>query len=169
MYYGWGLRVVLGSHISKLTLRQSANRSAFKFVRVNFTKEKIVTKNALAFVCPRFSPNLIKMLIFIDNWRQGNYEQTFKCQKHQVIIHACQKCELCCRVPALVGRVSRLGKPTGMTEVGRKTLRNKTDSIKFKISSKTSRGKKDSTKRHHHRHHKRQPGEQQFPKRVVTG
>ena len=44
-----------------------------------------------------------------------------------------------------------------------------TDSIKFKISSKTSRGKKDSTKRHHHRHHKRQPGEQQFPKQVVTG
>ena len=35
---------------------------------------------------------------------------------------------------------------------------SETDSIKFKISSKTSRGKKDSTKRHHHRHHKRQPG-----------
>ena len=44
-----------------------------------------------------------------------------------------------------------------------------TDSIKFKISSKTSRGKKDSTKRHHHRHHKRQPGEQQFLKQVVIG
>ena len=44
-----------------------------------------------------------------------------------------------------------------------------TDSIKFKISSKTHCGKKDSTKRHHHRHHKRQPGEQQFPKQVVTG
>ena len=43
------------------------------------------------------------------------------------------------------------------------------DSIKFKISSKTPRGKKDSTKRHHHGHHKRQPGEQQFPKLVVTG
>ena len=38
---------------------------------------------------------------------------------------------------------------------------SETDSIKFKISSKTPRGKKDSTKRHHHRHHKRQPGEQQ--------
>ena len=37
---------------------------------------------------------------------------------------------------------------------------SETDSIKFKISSKTSRGKRDSTKRHHHRHHKRQPGEQ---------
>ena len=46
---------------------------------------------------------------------------------------------------------------------------SETDSIKFKISSKTPRGKKDSTKRHHHRHHKRQPGEQQFPKQVVTG
>ena len=44
-----------------------------------------------------------------------------------------------------------------------------TDSIKFKISSKTPRGKKNSTKRHHHRHHKRQPGEQQFPIQVVTG
>ena len=32
-----------------------------------------------------------------------------------------------------------------------------------------SRGKKDSTKRLHHRHHKRQPGEQQYPKQVVTG
>ena len=39
----------------------------------------------------------------------------------------------------------------------------------FKISSKTSRGKKDNTKRHHLRHHKRQPGEQQFPIQVVTG
>ena len=29
-------------------------------------------------------------------------------------------------------------------------------------------GKKDSTKRHPYRHHKRQPGEQQFPKQVVT-
>ena len=46
---------------------------------------------------------------------------------------------------------------------------SETDSIKFKISSKTPRGKKDSTKRHHHRHHKRQPGQQQFPKQVVTG
>ena len=33
--------------------------------------------------------------------------------------------------------------------------RKETDSIKFKISSKTPRGKKNSTKRHHHRHHKR--------------
>ena len=46
---------------------------------------------------------------------------------------------------------------------------SETDSIKFKISSKTPRGKKNSTKRHHHRHHKRQPGEQQFPIQVVTG
>ena len=37
---------------------------------------------------------------------------------------------------------------------------SETDSIKFKIISKTPRGNKDSTKRHHHRHHKRQPGEQ---------
>ena len=51
--------------------------------------------------------------------------------------------------------------------VGRKP--SETDSIKFKISFKTPRGKKDSTKRHHHRHHKRQPGEQQFPIQVVTG
>ena len=42
---------------------------------------------------------------------------------------------------------------------------SETDPIKFKISSKTSRGKKDSTKRHHQRYHKRQPGEQQFPTR----
>ena len=54
-----------------------------------------------------------------------------------------------------------------LVRVGRKPL--ETDSIKFKISSKTPRGEKDSTKRHHHRHHKRQPGEQQFPKQVVTG
>ena len=45
----------------------------------------------------------------------------------------------------------------------RKEKPSETDSIKFKISSKTPRGKKDSTKRHHDRHHKRQPGEQQFP------
>ena len=44
-----------------------------------------------------------------------------------------------------------------------------TDSIEFKISSKTPRGKKNSTKRHHHRHQKRQPGEHQFPKQMVTG
>ena len=42
-----------------------------------------------------------------------------------------------------------------------------TDSIKSNISSKTSRGKKDSTKRHHHRHHQRQPGEQHFPIELV--
>ena len=54
-----------------------------------------------------------------------------------------------------------------LERVGRKILR--TDSIKLKISSKTPRGKKDSTKRHHHSHHKRQPGEQQFPKQVLTG
>ena len=29
-------------------------------------------------------------------------------------------------------------------------------------------GKKDSTKRYHHRHHKRQPGEQQLPIQVST-
>ena len=46
---------------------------------------------------------------------------------------------------------------------------SETDSIKFKISSKTPHGKKDRTKRHHHRHHKRQPGEQQFSIQVVTG
>ena len=43
-----------------------------------------------------------------------------------------------------------------------------TDSIKSKISPKTSRGK-NSTKRHHHRHHQRQPIEQQFSTQVVTG
>ena len=45
--------------------------------------------------------------------------------------------------------------------VGRKP--SETDSSKLKISPKTLHGKKDSTKRHHYRHHKRQPGEQQFP------
>ena len=30
-------------------------------------------------------------------------------------------------------------------------------------------GKRTAQKRHHHRQHKRQPGEQQFPKQVVTG
>ena len=48
--------------------------------------------------------------------------------------------------------------------VGRKT--SETDSVKSKISSMTCRGKKDSTK--HHRHHQRQPGEQQFPMKVAT-
>ena len=37
------------------------------------------------------------------------------------------------------------------------------------ISSKTSSGKKDSSKRRHQRHHQRQPGEQLFPKQVTTG
>ena len=46
---------------------------------------------------------------------------------------------------------------------------SETDSIKLQISPKTPRGKKDSTKRHHHRHYKRQPGEKQFPIQVVTG
>ena len=52
-------------------------------------------------------------------------------------------------------------------QVEKKT--SETDSIKSQISSKTSRGKKDSTKRRHQRHHKRQPGEQLFPIQVVTG
>ena len=50
-----------------------------------------------------------------------------------------------------------------------RTLASETDPIKFKISSKTPRGENDSTNRHHHKHHKRQPGEQQFPIQVVTG
>ena len=39
---------------------------------------------------------------------------------------------------------------------------SETDSYKSQISSKTSRGKMDSTKGHHQRHHRRQPGEQQL-------
>ena len=46
---------------------------------------------------------------------------------------------------------------------------SETDSIKFKIPSKTPRGKKTAQKRHHHKHHKRQPGEQQSPIQVATG
>ena len=53
--------------------------------------------------------------------------------------------------------------------VGSSGKAGETDSIKFKISSKTSRGKRDSTKRHYQRHHQQQPGEQQFPIQVVTG
>ena len=49
-----------------------------------------------------------------------------------------------------------------------KTLK-KTGSINSQVSSKTSRGKKDNTKRRHQRHHKRQQGEQLFPIQVVTG
>ena len=50
--------------------------------------------------------------------------------------------------------------------VGRKTLRS--CSVNSQISSKTSRGKKDNIKRHYHRHHQRQPGEQHFPYRWST-
>ena len=42
-------------------------------------------------------------------------------------------------------------------------------SIKSQTSSKTSRRKKDCTKRHHQSHHQRQPGEQLFLIQVVTG
>ena len=42
-----------------------------------------------------------------------------------------------------------------------------TNPIKSNISSKTTRGKKNCTKRHHHRHHQRQPGEQHFPIELV--
>ena len=61
---------------------------------------------------------------------------------------------------------------TGITTIGSKSRKEnpqKLTQIKFKISSKTPHGKKDSTKRHQHRHHKRQPGKQQFPIQVVTG
>ena len=55
-------------------------------------------------------------------------------------------------------------------KIGNWNWRNpsETDSIKFQISSKTSSGKKDSTKRRHQRHHQRQPGEQLFPIQVAT-
>ena len=46
---------------------------------------------------------------------------------------------------------------------------SETDSIKSQISSKTSRGKTDSTKIRHERHHPRQPGEQLLPIQVATG
>ena len=42
------------------------------------------------------------------------------------------------------------------------------DSVEPKISSKTSRGKLDSTKRHHQRHYQRVPGEQQFSIHMIT-
>ena len=51
----------------------------------------------------------------------------------------------------------------------RKENPQKLTQLSSRSHPKTPRGKKDSTKRHHHRHHKRQPGEQQFPKQVVTG
>ena len=44
-----------------------------------------------------------------------------------------------------------------------------TDSVKSQISSRTSGGKKDITKRRHQRHHMRQLGEKLFPIQVVTG
>ena len=43
------------------------------------------------------------------------------------------------------------------------------DSIMSQISSKTSRGEKDSTKRRHQIHHQQLQGEQLFPIQVVTG
>ena len=46
---------------------------------------------------------------------------------------------------------------------------SETDSIKTQISSKTSCGKKDGTKRRHQSHHLRQPGGKPFPIQVVTG
>ena len=46
---------------------------------------------------------------------------------------------------------------------------SETDLIKSQISAKTSRGKKDSTKRRHQRHHQRQPDEQLFSIQVVIG
>ena len=52
-------------------------------------------------------------------------------------------------------QIERVGKPS------------ETDSVKSQVSSETSRGKKDSTKRRHQRHHQRLPGEQQFPIQVV--
>ena len=45
----------------------------------------------------------------------------------------------------------------------------RSDKKALRSSSKTSRGKKDSTKIRHQRHHQRQPGEQLFPIQVVTG
>ena len=45
---------------------------------------------------------------------------------------------------------------------------SETGSIKSQITSKTSRGEKNSTKRRHQRHHQRQPVEQLFPIQVVT-
>ena len=45
---------------------------------------------------------------------------------------------------------------------------SETDPIQSHISSKTSRGKNDSTKTHYQRHHRRQPGKKQFPILVVT-
>ena len=71
--------------------------------------------------------------------------------------------------PELLSRITQATAALTKPRVGKEKKTSETDSIKFKISSKTPRGKKDSTKRHHHRHHKRQPGEQQFPIQVVTG
>ena len=79
---------------------------------------------------------------------------------HQYLLAPCCHLKHCCknipynlalRLRQICSDIKQEGKPS------------ETDSIKFKISSKASREKKDSTKRQHHRHHKRQPGEQQFP------
>ena len=63
-------------------------------------------------------------------------------------------------------RMHRQTKETFLEEKEGKPSEN--DSIKSQISSKTSRGEKDSTKKRHQRHHKRQPGEQLSPIQVVT-
>ena len=44
----------------------------------------------------------------------------------------------------------------------------KTASIKSQISSKTSSGETNITKRHHQRHHQQQPGELRCPIQIVT-
>ena len=49
--------------------------------------------------------------------------------------------------------------------VGRVRKPSVTDPIQSMISSRTSRWKKDSTKRHHHRHHQRQQVNSNFPHR----
>ena len=72
-----------------------------------------------------------------------------------------KKTYLSALVPVLPSKRKRVSR------VGRKP--SETDSIKSQISPQTSRGKKDSTKRRHQRHHQRQTGKQLFPIQVVTG
>ena len=63
----------------------------------------------------------------------------------------------------------RISQSASASDVRVSRRKSETDSIKSQISSKTSHGKKDSTKRRHQRHHHRQPGKQLFPIQVVTG
>ena len=98
------------------------------------------------------------MLSYIHDNVDKELEEALKCHVHLVVSS----------LPYSDEKIKQIRNAT-MNDKSRKETPQKLTQLSSRSHPRHLVGKKDSTKRHYHRHHNQQPGEQQFPKQVVTG